>query len=81
MKTFEGTYTIKWGKNTTLDIRLITFDCISKEELRKEQQRIVAAFSEGNDKESPFFQKWHDSFILPHSVQFNMNERKKVILS
>ena len=28
MKTFEGTYTIKWGKNTTLDIRPITFDCI-----------------------------------------------------
>jgi len=55
MKTFEGTYTIKWGKNTTLDIRPITFDCISKEELRKEQQRIVVAFSEGDDKESPFF--------------------------
>ena len=55
MKTFEGIYTIKWGKNTTLDIRPITFDCISKEELRKEQQRIVAAFSEGDDKESPFF--------------------------
>ena len=36
MKTFEGTYTIKWGKNTTLDIRPITFDCMSKEELRKE---------------------------------------------
>ena len=55
MKTFEGIYTITWGKNTTLDIRPITFDCISKEELRKEQQRIVAAFSEGDDKESPFF--------------------------
>lgn len=45
MKTFEGTYTIKWGKNTAPDIRPIVFDCETEEELKKEQQRIIAAYS------------------------------------
>jgi hypothetical protein len=76
MKTFEGTYTIRWGKNTALDIRPITFDCMSKEELQKELQRIIVAFSKGDDKESPFYRKWHDDFISPYSIKFNMNERK-----
>ena len=56
MKTFEGTYTIKWGKNTAPDIRPIVFDCETEEELKKEQQRIIAAYSKGDDKSCAFYQ-------------------------
>ena len=76
MKTFEGIYTIKWGKNTAPDISPIVFDCESKEELKKEQQRIIAAYSKGDDKNCAFYQEWHDNFLPPHSIIFKMSERK-----
>ena len=44
MKTFEGTYTIKWGKNTTLDIRPITFDCMSKKNFEKSNSVLLLLF-------------------------------------
>ena len=76
MKTFEGTYIIQWGKNTHPDIRPITYDCESKEELKIEQKRIVEAYSKGDDKGCAFYKKWHDNFIPPYSIKFKMNERK-----
>lgn len=74
--TVGGIYTIKWGKNTAPDIRPIVFDCESKEELKKEQQRIIAAYSKGEDKNCAFYQEWHDNFLPPHSIIFQMSERK-----
>lgn len=76
MKTFEGTFTIKWTKNSTPDTRPITIDCEDKEELQKEQQRIKDMFSKGDDKYCHYYQNWHDNFIPPYPINFNMNERK-----
>ena len=48
----------------------------TEEELKKEQQRIIAAYSKGDDKSCAFYQEWHDNFLPPHSIIFKMSERK-----
>ena len=44
MRTFEGTFTIKWHKNDRGSMRGITIHCADRDELRKEQERIRNAF-------------------------------------
>lgn len=44
MKTFEGTYTIKWGKNTTLDIRPIILIAYQKKNFEKSNSVLLLLF-------------------------------------
>lgn len=73
MKTYEGTFTIKWYKNDGGDRRPITIDCEDIAALRREQARIKAEFmTKGDD---PTYPQYHGEG-LPYSVTFDMCERK-----
>jgi hypothetical protein len=73
MRTYEGTFIIKWYKNDNGDRRPITIDCEDMAALRREQVRIRHEFmTEGDD---PAYQFYHGAG-LPHSITFDMHERK-----
>lgn len=64
MKTYEGTFTIKWWKHDRGDVRAITIDCADKSELKEKTDKAKRAFMTiGEDGR------------LAHSVIFDLTER------
>ena len=78
MKTYEGTFTVKWHKNDNGSRRPITIDCNDKQELHKEIRRIKNAFmTEGEHPLSAAIYGTHNKVGVPaHSVKFYISERK-----
>ena len=78
MRTYEGTFTVKWHKNDNGSRRPITIDCNDKQELDKELKRIKNAFmTEGEHHLSAAIYGTQDKIGVPaHSVKFDISERK-----
>jgi hypothetical protein len=78
MKTYEGTFIVKWHKNSNGSRRAITIDCNDKQELNKQLKRIKNNFmTKGDDPLVAAIYGTHDKVGVPaHSVKFDIHERK-----
>lgn len=77
MKTYEGTFTIRWTRHAAPDIRPLTVDCENCTSLRAELTRISTSFNEnGDDPQSPQYRSWHSEHLPPYRITFDVHERK-----
>lgn len=76
MKTYEGTFTIRWHKNIW-DIRPLTIDSEDREALHAELVRIREEFNtKGDDPKCPQYRTWQEKYVPPYKITFDMHERK-----